>query len=362
MHYAGRVPPVRLAFLVQGRFSQRQIIMFVDKVTIYAKGGDGGNGAVSFRREFKVPKGGPNGGDGGPGGSVVVVAENNVDSLAAIVGHKHWRAERGGNGEGALRRGKHGEDIIIQVPPGTIVRDAERGHILRDLSVAGSRVVIARGGRGGHGNTFFKSPTNRAPRDYEHGRPGEERHVTLELKLIADVGLIGMPNAGKSTLLSRLSRAQPEIADYPFTTRYPNLGLVQVGYDHRFVVADIPGLIEGAHAGAGLGHEFLKHVERTKVFVHLVEPSPADESDPLQNYLQIREELKLYDPVLLERPEIVVITKSELPSAAAVAEKFRAELGRPVLNLSAVTGKGLPELIQLLVRELETLQAAAGLV
>jgi GTP-binding protein len=331
--------------------------MFVDKVTIYAKGGDGGNGAMSFRREFKIPKGGPNGGDGGQGGSVIIVAEENVDSLAAIVGHKHWRAQRGGNGEGALRRGKFGEDLTILVPPGTIVRDAERGHVLKDLAVAGDSLVVARGGRGGHGNTFFKSPTNRAPRDFEYGVEGEERHVALELKLIADVGLVGMPNAGKSTLLSRLSRAQPEIADYPFTTRHPNLGLVQVGYDHRFVVADIPGLIEGAHAGAGLGHEFLKHVERTKVFVHLVEPAPADESDPLQNYLQIREELKLYDEALLERPEIIVITKSELPSALEVAEKFRRELGRPVLNLSAVTGKGLPELIQLLMRELAALPA-----
>jgi len=332
--------------------------MFADKVTVYVKGGDGGDGAMSFRREYKVPKGGPDGGDGGHGGSVIVVAGHNVDSLAAIVGHKHWRAPRGENGQGSLKRGRDGEDIIINVPPGTLVYDADRGHLLKDLANEGDRVIVARGGRGGRGNTFFKSPTNRAPREFERGRPGEERNITLELKLIADVGLLGKPNAGKSTLLSRLSRARPEIADYPFTTRHPNLGLVQVGYDKQFLVADIPGLIEGAHAGVGLGHEFLKHVERTKLLVHLVEPTPADQTDPLENYRSIREELKLYNETLLERPEILCVTKSELPEAAEVAEKFRAELDRPVLSISAVTGKGLPELIATIVRELDAIREA----
>lgn len=328
---------------------------FIDQITIFCKAGDGGDGSVSFRREYKVPKGGPDGGDGGHGGSVIVVAQHNVDSLAALVGHKHWRAERGWHGEGALKRGADGADVMIEVPIGTLVKDAERGHVLKDLSHEGDRLVVARGGRGGRGNNFFKSPTHRAPREFESGRPGEERTVALELKLIADVGLIGKPNAGKSTLLSRLSRARPEIADYPFTTRHPNLGIVQLGYDRQFVLADIPGLIEGAHAGVGLGHEFLKHVERTTVFVHLVEPAPMDQTDPLENYRTIRRELELYQPQLLERPEIVVVTKAELPEAPAAAKALEEELGRPVLPISAVTGKGLPELIAAIVRELNKL-------
>jgi GTP-binding protein len=334
--------------------------MFVDTVTIYVKGGDGGDGCMSFRREFKVPKGGPNGGDGGHGGDILIEAGHNVDSLAALVGQNHWRAERGGNGEGGLKRGRDGEDVLILVPPGTIIRDTERGHVLKDLATEGDSLVVARGGRGGFGNTHFKTATNRAPRDYERGFAGEERHITLELKLIADVGIIGKPNAGKSTLLSRLSRATPEIADYPFTTRYPNLGQVQVGYDHSFLMADLPGLIEGAHAGVGLGHEFLKHVQRTKVLVHLIEPQPADETDPRENYRQIREELKLYDPTLIERPEIVAVTKSELPGSADLAAELRAELGRPVLNISAVTGKGLPDLVTAIIHELHALAEAAS--
>jgi GTP-binding protein len=326
--------------------------MFLDRITIYVRGGDGGHGCVAFRREFKVARGGPWGGDGGDGGSVIVRAEENVDSLAPLAGHKHWRAGPGLPGQGANWTGKGGDDIEILVPPGTIIRDAGRGHILKDLSHAGDRVVVAAGGRGGHGNTYFKTSTNRAPREFEPGKPGEERQITLELKVIADVGLVGKPNAGKSTLLSRLSRAHPEIADYPFTTKYPNLGMVQVGFDHSFVVADIPGLIEGAHAGAGLGHEFLKHVERTKVLVHLIEPDPMDQSDPLSNYRRIRDELRLYDPSLLERPEIVVVSKAELPGAAELAKSLCAELGRPVLCISAVTGKGLPELIGAVWRQL----------
>jgi GTP-binding protein len=330
--------------------------MFVDRVTIYVKGGDGGDGAMSFRREFKVPKGGPNGGDGGHGGNVVLIAASNVDSLAALAGQRHWRAERGSNGTGADKHGKDGTSMVLYVPVGTVVRDVERGHILKDLDHEGDSLVAAHGGKGGYGNTHFKSSTNRAPREFERGYLGEERQIALELKLIADVGLVGKPNAGKSTLLSRLSRAHPEIADYPFTTKYPNLGIVQSGYEAQFVMADIPGLIEGAHAGAGLGHEFLKHVERTRVFVHLVEPEPADQTDPIQNYVSIREELRLYDESLMNRPEIIVVTKSELPGSAEVAEKLRAEVGRPVFNISAVTGKGLPDLVRMLSQQLEQLR------
>ena len=330
--------------------------MFVDAVKIYVKGGDGGDGAMSFRREFKAAKGGPDGGDGGHGGSVIIIAEHNVDSLSAIVGHKHWRAERGSNGEGSLKRGKDGADIVLMVPIGTLVRDVDRGHLLKDLSTPGDKLIVAHGGRGGRGNNSYKTAVNRAPRDFERGIVGEARNVTLELKLIADVGLIGKPNAGKSTLLSRLSRARPEIADYPFTTRHPNLGLVQVGYDAQFLVADIPGLIEGAHAGVGLGHEFLKHVERTKVLVHLIEPDPADQSDPVENYRQIREELRLYDESLLERPEILIVTKSELPGSADLAAQLHEISGRDVLNISAVTGKGLPDLIAAISRILNELK------
>ena len=330
--------------------------MFVDRVTIYVKGGDGGDGAMSFRREFKVPKGGPNGGDGGHGGNVVLIAASNVDSLAALAGQRHWRAERGSNGTGADKHGKDGNSMVLYVPVGTVVRDVERGHILKDLDHEGDSLIAAHGGKGGYGNTHFKSSTNRAPREFERGYLGEDRQIALELKLIADVGLVGKPNAGKSTLLSRLSRAHPEIADYPFTTKYPNLGIVQSGYEAQFVMADIPGLIEGAHAGAGLGHEFLKHVERTRVFVHLVEPEPADQTDPIQNYVSIREELRLYDETLMNRPEIIVVTKSELPGSAEVAEKLRAEVGRPVYNISAVTGKGLPDLVRMLSQQLEQLK------
>lgn len=339
--------------------------MFLDRVTITVRGGDGGDGCMSFRREYKVPKGGPNGGDGGNGGSVVLRAERNVDSLATISMHKQYRAADGSPGQGSNWKGKDGGDVVLLVPPGTIVRDAVRGHLLKDLASEGEEVVVAAGGKGGHGNRHFANSVNRAPREFEHGQVGEERKITLELKVIADVGLIGKPNAGKSTLLSRLSRAHPEIADYPFTTKYPNLGMVQIGYDFGFVVADIPGLIEGAHAGAGLGHEFLRHVERTKVLVHLIEPDPQDQSDPVENYRQIREELRLYDPSLLERPEIPVVSKAELPTSVDLQQMLEKELGRPVLLISAVTGKGLPQLISQLVehlkeiRERERLEAAA---
>ncbi|MGH7202475.1 MAG: GTPase ObgE [Planctomycetaceae bacterium] len=330
--------------------------MFVDRVTIYCQAGDGGDGCMSFRREAYVPRGGPDGGDGGRGGSVIVLADRNVSSLANIVGHKHWRAERGAHGQGKLKTGKSGEDAVIRVPTGTLVKDADRGHLLKDLAEDGEQLVVAQGGKGGHGNKHFATATNRAPRECEPGEPGQTRNVVLELKLIADVGLVGLPNAGKSTLLSRLSRAQPEIADYPFTTKYPNLGLVRVGYDREFVLADIPGLIEGAHTGVGLGHEFLKHVERTRVLVHLVEPQPMDGSDPVENYHTIRNELSLYDPTLAERPEIIAISKAELPDAGAAAELLAEDLGRDVLQVSAVTGKGLPELIRQILERLDAVE------
>lgn len=329
--------------------------MFVDRYTIECKAGDGGHGCVSFRREAHVPLGGPDGGEGGDGGDVLIIADENVSSLTNLVGHKHWQADRGANGQGSLKSGRDGADVEIRVPPGTLVKDAS-GEVLCDLNQHEARFLAAKGGRGGRGNKHFATSTNRAPREFERGELGESRTVMLELKLIADVGVIGKPNAGKSTLLSRLTRATPEIADYPFTTKYPNLGVVRIGYDRQFVLADIPGLIEGAHAGVGLGHEFLRHVERTKVLVHLVEPTPADQSDPLTNYRAIREELRLYDESLVARPELVVVTKCELPDAAEVAERLEVEIGQPVLRISAVTGKGLPDLIN---RVFDVLKAVA---
>ncbi|MCS6852527.1 MAG: GTPase ObgE [Gemmataceae bacterium] len=326
--------------------------MFVDRVTLYVRGGDGGHGCCSFRREKYVPRGGPDGGDGGHGGSVIVRAVAGTNSLADVVHRKHWRARRGGPGQGANRHGRNADDLIIPVPPGTLVFDRDRGHLLRDLKEAGQEVTVARGGRGGRGNRFFASATNQAPRQFERGQPGEERWIVLELKLIADVGLIGLPNAGKSTLLSRLSHAQPEIADYPFTTKYPNLGVVSLGGERVFVLADLPGLIEGAHAGVGLGHEFLRHTERTRVLIHLVEPLPLDGSDPVHNYHVLRRELELHGHGLPDKPEIVAVSKAELTGSDTARRRLEEALGREVLAVSAVTGQGLARLIGAVAREL----------
>jgi len=330
--------------------------MFVDRVEIFVKAGDGGRGCSSFRREKYVPKGGPDGGDGGDGGSVIIRVVNNADSLAALAHQRHWKATHGEPGMGSNCHGKNGKDLIIGVPPGTIIRDRERENIIKDLTAVGQEVVIAQGGRGGKGNKHFATSINRAPRETGPAGDGEERWLSLELKVIADAGLIGMPNAGKSTLLSRLSRATPEIADYPFTTKYPNLGMVNVGTDYALVLADLPGLIEGAHAGVGLGHEFLRHVERTRLLVHLIEPFPLDESDPLANYHTIRRELELYSPVLALKPEIVVISKSELTDSADVRQRFERELGFNVFAISAVTGQGLAPLVTKISQSLQEIK------
>jgi GTP-binding protein len=320
--------------------------MFVDRVIIFVRGGDGGNGCLSFRKEKYAPRGGPNGGDGGRGGDVVIRAQEGLSNLAHLSHQRHWRAERGEHGQGSDCFGRRGADLVIEVPPGTMIRDRDRGNVIRDLKRPGEEVVVARGGRGGHGNAHFKSATNRAPRQHEPGHPGEERWIVLELKVIADVGLIGLPNAGKSTLLSRISRAHPEIADYPFTTKYPNLGTVVLDSENAFVVADIPGLIEGAHEGLGLGHEFLRHVERTKLLVHLVEAVPVDGSDPVKNYRTIRRELAEYRPALADRPELVVVSKMDLTGASEAWKRLSSELGKEVLAISAVTGEGIPLLLR----------------
>ena len=319
--------------------------MFVDRVELYVRGGHGGRGMSSFRREKSINKGGPDGGDGGNGGSVIVRAVANADNLSPLLHRKHWRADNGKPGEACQRTGRMAGDMIIPVPPGTIVRDRDRGNVLKDLTEIGHQVIVAQGGRGGRGNKSFATSTNRAPREYQPGGEGEERCVSLELKVIADAGLVGLPNAGKSTMLSRLSRATPEIADYPFTTKFPNLGIVGLSGDRTFVMADLPGLIEGAHAGIGLGHEFLRHVDRTRVLVHLVEPFPTDGADPLANYRAIRRELELYNPGLAAKPELLAVSKSELTDSAAVRDAMAQATGREVLSVSAVTGQGLAQLV-----------------
>ena len=332
--------------------------MFVDRVQIEANAGNGGNGCMSFRRERYVAKGGPDGGNGGAGGDILIVARQGVNSLVALSHRKHWRAERGVHGQGANKHGKKGSDQVIEVPVGTIVIDAENDFVIKDLTVEGESVVAARGGKGGKGNATFKSSTNQAPREWTPGDEGESKLLILELKVIADVGLIGMPNAGKSTLLSRLSRARPEIANYPFTTKYPNLGQVQVDRDRSFILADIPGLIEGAHEGVGLGHDFLKHIERSGILVHLIEPMPMDQTDPLQNYRAIRNDLEKFNTQLGKRIEIVVVTKAELPGAAEVRDLLATETDKPVFHISSVTGEGLVELTRAIVQELDSVAAA----
>ncbi len=320
--------------------------MFVDRVEIEVIAGRGGSGCMAFRREKHVPRGGPCGGDGGSGGSILVRARGGVNSLVSFAHQRHWRAEHGMPGAGKDCHGKSGSDLILDVPPGTVIIDRDSGMILRDLVNEGDEIVAARGGRGGLGNTHFKSSTNQAPRETTEGGLGEQRKLILELKTIADVGLIGKPNAGKSTMLSRLSRARPEIADYPFTTKFPNLGLVSVDLDRNFVMADIPGLIEGAAQGLGLGHDFLRHIMRAGILVHLVEPMPMDQTDPIENYHTIRNELAEYSDELAARPEIVVVTKSELPGASDIHRQLCENLGRSdVFLVSAVTGQGLNKMV-----------------
>jgi GTP-binding protein len=326
----------------QGSGSSR---LFVDEAKIFVRSGRGGHGCVSFRREKFVPKGGPDGGDGGDGGSVFLEARAGVDTLLDLAGKHHWRAENGRPGEGANRHGKNGNDLVVPVPTGTLIYDDESGRLLKDLTEEGQQVCVARGGKGGKGNAHFKSPTNQAPRDAQPGMPAQERTLRLELKLIADVGLVGLPNAGKSTLLARLTRAKPKIAAYPFTTLDPQLGLLELPGFRRIVIADIPGLIDGAHSGVGLGDAFLKHVERTRVLVHLIDLCPPEgDLAPVDAYHTIRRELQEYSPVLAERAEIVVGNKLDLTEAAQALAELRDQLDVPVFGISGVTGQGLREL------------------
>ncbi len=321
---------------------------FVDEAVIEVKGGDGGNGCRAFRREKFVPYGGPAGGDGGRGGSVILLATERAHTLLDFRYRRKYAAQRGEHGQGHDRYGKSGEDLILQVPVGTTVYDAETGEMLGDLVADGQKLVVARGGRGGYGNIHFASPTNQAPQECEPGEPGERRMLRLSLRLLADVGLMGLPNAGKSTLLSVVSAARPRIADYPFTTLTPQLGVVRLDDERSFVMADIPGLIEGAHEGRGLGHQFLKHLERCRILLHLVEfPAMQPEADPVRDVAALERELELFDERLARLPRIVVMTKIDLSATPFDAEYWRKAFSpRPFLAISAATSTGIRELLE----------------
>jgi GTP-binding protein len=333
--------------------------MFIDEAKIRVKAGDGGNGCMAFRREKFVPRGGPSGGDGGKGGDVIMESSERHNTLVHFRFNPEYKAQRGRHGEGSNKTGKEGEDVLLKVPVGTIVYDEETGEKVYDFSEPDEHVVIARGGRGGRGNARFATPVHRAPREHEDGRPGEERIFRLELKLLADVALIGYPNVGKSTLIARISAARPKIADYPFTTLQPNLGVVVVGkppHDKSFVVADIPGLIEGAHSGAGLGTQFLRHIERTRLLAHLVDVSDGSgRPDPLKDIKVITGELESFGAKLEEKPVIMVASKIDVANKEKLAKvkRYCKKHGMELFPISAVTGKGIEELTYAMAEKVE---------
>jgi len=331
--------------------------MFVDQVQVCVRAGKGGDGCLSFRREYRVPKGGPDGGRGGNGGSVYFVSEEGLDGLAYFRFHPLNRARNGAPGEGGERQGKKGADLVLRVPVGTIVKDPRSGEVLFDFVRPGQRFPAARGGKGGRGNASFATSTHQAPREHEPGKPGEERELVLELKLIADAGLIGFPNVGKSTLISKISAAKPAIADYPFTTLVPHLGVVDIGERKSFVIADIPGLIEGAHHGHGLGVDFLKHVERTRTLVHILDVSPHSGRDPVRDFDVVNREIEAFNQTLAERPQIVVANKIDLlggdKSRLAAVVKLAAKRGLPFFAVSALRGTGLKDLVSAIADLLE---------
>ncbi len=328
---------------------------FVDQAIIQVKSGDGGPGCVSFRREKYIPRGGPDGGDGGRGGHVVLFASSQKDTLFRFHMNQHFRAENGRPGEGRNKHGRYGADLVIELPLGTMVLDAETEASLVDLVQPGQRFIIAEGGRGGQGNARFATSTNRAPRFAQPGEPGQELRLRLELKLLADVGLIGMPNAGKSTLISRISAARPKIADYPFTTLTPSLGVVAFGEEHSFVVADIPGLIEGASQGTGLGHRFLRHVQRCGLLVHLLDAGRTGEGDPLSDFAVVNAELAAFDPELAGKNQLVVVNKMDLTGSEEILDEVRRALpDKVVMGISAATGAGIKELKQEIFRRLQS--------
>jgi len=328
--------------------------MFIDEATIHVKAGDGGGGIVSFRREKYVPKGGPDGGDGGDGGSVILQAEFQITTLFDFRYKSHFKAQNGVRGMSKNMTGASGEDLVVKLPCGTIIYDKNTGEKLIDLVKDGQKVVIAVGGQGGKGNRKFANSIEQAPRICEPGKPGEEKMLKLELKFIADVGFIGCPNAGKSTLLSKTSSAHPKVASYPFTTKYPNLGVVKLGDWKTFVAADIPGLLEGAHQGTGLGDKFLKHIERTKVLIHVIDAAGVDGRDPLEDYKTINNELAAFSKELASKPQIIALNKIDLPEARENAKKLRMKISDPVFPISGVTGEGINELVVEAAKMLKT--------
>ncbi|MBN2592518.1 MAG: GTPase ObgE [Sedimentisphaerales bacterium] len=330
--------------------------MFIDRAQIWIKAGDGGHGCVSFRRERFIPKGGPDGGDGGNGGNVYFQSIENLDTLLDFAGKHHWQAQNGQPGSGNNKYGANGEDLVIKVPPGTLIYDTNLDLLLKDMNETGLKVRVCLGGKGGKGNKAFATSTNQTPRYAEPGKKGQERNIKLELKLIADVGLVGLPNAGKSTLISRCSAARPKIADYPFTTVEPVLGIVELSDYRRFVMADIPGLIEGASKGAGLGHDFLRHIERTTILVHILDIMPTDGSDPVENYKVIRSELEQHSKALAQKQEIIVANKIDLDPDGKIVKELTEKLQQPVHPISAVTGSGTKELSELLWRNTKELK------
>ncbi len=325
--------------------------MFIDQAKIFIQAGNGGDGCVSFRREKFIPRGGPDGGDGGKGGNILLVTSSSIKTLLDFSRQPHYRAQKGTHGSGNNRFGKAGADLILKVPLGTVVYKGE--EVICDLVDEGQSVIVARGGRGGRGNAKFKSRRERVPRFAEEGEAGESATLKLELKLIAQVGLLGYPNAGKSTLLSVISSARPKIADYPFTTLAPNLGVVRLGEEESFIVADIPGLIADAHKGKGLGDQFLRHIERTEVLVHLVDIQGYAEESPFDNYIATNKELKAFNPQLMKKPQIVVVNKMDIPSASTKLKKFRSRIKKKVYPISALTREGIKELLQAIRRKLK---------
>ncbi|MCM3785785.1 GTPase ObgE [Neobacillus mesonae] len=324
--------------------------MFVDKAKIYVKGGDGGDGLVSFRREKYVPEGGPAGGDGGKGGSVIFRVDEGLRTLMDFRYQRHFKAKRGEKGRNKSQHGANAEDMIVRIPPGTVVTDEDTGEILADLTRHGQQVVVARGGRGGRGNIRFATPKNPAPELAENGEEGEERYIVLEMKVMADVGLVGFPSVGKSTLLSVVSGANPKIGAYHFTTITPNLGVVDVGEGRSFVMADLPGLIEGASEGIGLGHEFLRHVERTRVIIHVIDMAGSEGRDPFEDFVKINDELRQYNQKLMERPQIVAANKMDMPESAENLENFKKQLHAvhpdiEIMPISSLTRQGIKELL-----------------
>ncbi|MFT8709718.1 MAG: GTPase ObgE, partial [Sporolactobacillus sp.] len=329
--------------------------MFVDQVKVFVKGGDGGNGMVAFRREKYVPDGGPAGGDGGKGADVIFVVNEGLRTLMDFRYKRHFKGAKGENGRTKNQHGKSADPMIIPVPPGTVVRDLATNEVIADLTDNGQRAVIAAGGRGGRGNTRFSTPANPAPYISENGEPGQEREIQLELKLLADAGLVGFPSVGKSTLLAAVTAARPKIAAYHFTTLSPNLGVVSVDEGSSFVIADLPGLIEGASQGAGLGYQFLRHIERTRVIVHVVDMSGSEGRDPFMDYQKINEELKSYQYRLMERPQIIAASKMDMPGASEQLAAFRKKIGNevPIFPISSVTHEGLPPLIRKIYETIE---------